>query len=93
VSRHGGDIVVSSAIGEGTVFLVYLPASDQEAAGPRSAAVPAVPSGLRVLVMDDDPQVVRVLSAFLSKTGQAHTEKPFTLEEFKKAVSEGAAQK
>ncbi len=73
VRKHGGDITVSSAVGVGAAFVVYLPASDKEAEEAAVETAIEIPSGLRVLVLEDDPQVCRVLSAFLSKTGQDST--------------------
>ncbi len=73
VRKHGGDITVSSTVGAGAVFDVYLPASDREAEEAAEETAVEVPSGLRILVLEDDPQVCQVLSAFLSKTGQEST--------------------
>jgi len=69
VRRHGGRISVSSEIGQGTTFTVYL----------RAAARPARPStvppesplvgGERILVMDDDVLVQQSSTRVLSRLG------------------------
>jgi PAS domain S-box-containing protein len=73
VRRHGGYISVSSQVGTGTTFTVYLPATYQEQAksAPKpvqSVAAPVVPLAERprILLMDDDATIrnlgVRVLT-------------------------------
>jgi CheY-like chemotaxis protein len=71
VRNHGGHIRVSSEVGEGTRFDVYLPVAPTPALaltdGP--ATVPPSGSGQTVLVVDDEESVRRVLRSTLEKSG------------------------
>ena len=69
VAKHGGHITVTSQLGQGTTFDVYLPASgidvdtvDVEREGPEGG------SG-RILVMDDEPAVKEVCAEMLRFLG------------------------
>ena len=69
VLRHGGAINVHSTLGKGTTFQVFLPASDEECRdAPRSDARPHRGSG-RILVMDDEESVLRMVSRMLQAAG------------------------
>ena len=70
VQDHGGQIFVRSAPGRGTTLDVELPA----ASGERAEVVPApseVPPGAgeRLLVVDDEPVIARVVSEQLRRLG------------------------
>jgi len=72
----GGDIAVESVAGEGSVFIVTLPADVSEARPapaetPPEAEAPApCPSALGVvLAIDDDPSVLDLVRRFLGKEG------------------------
>ncbi len=69
VRRHDGRIVVQSREGEGARFLIYLPA----AARPRKEAArdvrKAAPGKGKILVMDDDDMIRRMMAMLLKRLG------------------------
>jgi PAS domain S-box-containing protein len=75
VQRHGGTLEIESHVGRGTAITLRLPsgAAPPEDAGPRQSHADARRS-LRVLVVDDEPQVLRVAAAYLEAEG--HTTVP-----------------
>jgi PAS domain S-box-containing protein len=66
VKNHDGMIEVSSELGKGSTFTVYLPATRaaRESTASSAAAEPAAGKKGRILVMDDEP-LVRVVAAEL----------------------------
>lgn len=70
-SHHGGHIGLSSVVGQGACFCVYLPASADDDASARSlATAPAPDPGRRELLFVDDDQLVRQSwSALLERKG------------------------
>jgi signal transduction histidine kinase/ActR/RegA family two-component response regulator len=77
VSRHGGALEIDSAWGHGTTMRIRLPgcASQQPAVstipdeGESSASPTATERRLGVLVVDDEPSVRQVVSAYLASYG------------------------
>ena len=70
VQDHGGQIFVRSAPGKGTTFDVELPAAGVERAEvPAPPAVAAHGAGERLLVVDDEPVIARVVSEQLRRLG------------------------
>ena len=66
IERHGGEISASSRPGEGSEFLIRLPLADPaqalvEAARPEGADLVRSSHPLRILVVDDEPDVRAVL--------------------------------
>lgn len=65
VADAGGEITVTSEVGHGSVVRVRLPPAE----APTEAEVPAAPPArARVLLVDDDPLVMRSLQRFLADT-------------------------
>lgn len=74
VQRHGADIEIESAVGRGTTVRIALPPADSAAqamAAPPPGARPEAP--LRVLLVDDDPVMLRTLSETLVQDGHVVT--------------------
>jgi two-component system, cell cycle sensor histidine kinase and response regulator CckA len=73
VSQAGGDVEVDSTQGDGTRFVVRLPA-DRDAAQAAGAPAPAAaaadqPRAARILVCEDEPVILRLLTRFLQDGG------------------------
>jgi two-component system, cell cycle sensor histidine kinase and response regulator CckA len=71
VRNHGGHIRVSSTLGQGSRFEVYLPVATIPAPAPAIAANVAAPKGdgQTVLIVDDEDSVRRVLRSTLERAG------------------------
>jgi CheY-like chemotaxis protein len=69
--RHGADLEIESALGKGTTFRLTFPAAATTVpSGPASApAAPVAAAKLRVLVVDDDPLVAKVLRDTIKSDG------------------------
>ena len=69
VERHGGDLKVDSRPGEGTTFTITLPIG----MNPSGEAVPGGEPGIerkgRILLVDNDPQVLSILGEMLKDAG------------------------
>ncbi|HOW52720.1 MAG TPA: ATP-binding protein [bacterium] len=69
IRKHGGRIDAESEPGVGTVFTVYLPASDGETSAVIAEREPLLKRSGRVLVMDDDAAIRDLAVEMLSSLG------------------------
>jgi CheY-like chemotaxis protein len=70
VQRHSADLEIDSAPGKGTTVRLGFAVSVGVAADAALLeAAPPVPSRLRILVVDDDPLILRALCEFLESDG------------------------
>ncbi len=69
IHKHGGYLTYNSRVGEGTVFYVYLPASEQQQENKDADSMLPMKGQGRILVMDDDELVRRVLKDMLLSLG------------------------
>ncbi len=92
VSRHGGHVAASSRPGTGAHFTIYLPAAARPSEAPVEHLSPApAERTLRILVLDDDSNVRKVLSSLLALLGHeavARARSAQALSEFEAAASD-----
>jgi CheY-like chemotaxis protein len=73
VRRHGAEIEIESSEGRGTLFRLVLtvPEKGVSTEPARVDSQPEIPSGLRLLVIDDDPLLIASLRQVLEGDGNA----------------------
>jgi signal transduction histidine kinase/CheY-like chemotaxis protein len=69
IQHHGGLITFSSTVNKGTTFFIYLPTIHEieKKEVTESQEIPQY-SG-RILILEDDPEIIKVLSSMLTKLG------------------------
>jgi CheY-like chemotaxis protein len=66
VHRHKGFVTVDSAVGRGSTFSVWLPCPRLGAA---AAPAPTEPEGYNVVIVDDEPAILRFTSRVITRAG------------------------
>lgn len=69
VEQSGGRVTVSSELGAGTNFTLYLPRTRKAVEAPCEAPAAEAPRGARVLVVEDNPDVAEVAAGLLEQLG------------------------
>ena len=69
IVRHGGQIRVESEVGKGATFTVVLPFSGEPASEKKALPQPVPNRALTVLVVDDEPAIVKLLESWTKKRG------------------------
>jgi len=69
IRNHKGHIMVESRIGLGTTFIIYLPASQDKIESEKSSERTGLPGSGRILVMDDDATILKVIASMLDVLG------------------------
>ena len=69
IKNHNGYIDVHSRPGEGAVFSVYLPVTDEEVRLPDTQAVELVPGSETILLVDDEKAILDACDAMLQRLG------------------------
>jgi signal transduction histidine kinase/ActR/RegA family two-component response regulator len=73
VQRHHGEIEIDSASGKGTTMRMLFPETSLATADDSAVAPEAIPSRLRILVVDDDPLLIKSLRDALETDGHLVT--------------------
>ena len=71
VEKHSGFITLKTAVGRGTTFQVYLPASETSVGTLSNSPLPSIPRGHGelILIVDDEADIREVVSATLISHG------------------------
>lgn len=73
LKRHGAELEIESAPGRGTIIRIDLPAAVKDLEPSGATPVRAVPARLRLLVVDDDPLLLKSLRDILEGDGHVVT--------------------
>ena len=71
VERHRGKLEIESAAGQGTTFIIRLPQAEMSDAPAAVTPGTRSKSSLNVLLVDDEPRVLEVVSAYLRFDGHS----------------------
>jgi PAS domain S-box-containing protein len=73
VMDYGGDITVDSKVGEGTTFQICLPVASNNHTGEEHSAFSSAQGTGRILLVDDEEEIVRIASKILTSLGYTVT--------------------
>ncbi|MBW1861664.1 MAG: PAS domain S-box protein [Deltaproteobacteria bacterium] len=83
VKSYSGQITVNSKLGEGSQFHVYLPRIRASSAAPSNLSTRPAPNGTeRILLVDDEAQIVRMVQQMLENLGYHVTVRTSSLDAF-----------
>jgi CheY-like chemotaxis protein/anti-sigma regulatory factor (Ser/Thr protein kinase) len=71
VERHRGKLEIESAAGQGTTFIIHLPLAESSPLTTPVVLRARRKSSLSVLIVDDEPRVLEVVSAYLRCDGHS----------------------
>ena len=81
VREHGGDITVASRPGEGTTFSIFIPLMEKSLhTASRAEKETARRGNERILLVDDEPAIVRIEKQMLSRLGYNVTERTSSID-------------
>jgi CheY-like chemotaxis protein len=75
VTQSRGAIGIESTVGVGTTVTLYIPAARASATSAEGPTANEVPRGLRVLLVEDDPEVLQIALRFLHGFGCVVTDR------------------
>jgi len=73
IARHGGKIDAESQVGEGTTFTIRFPIGGDIPEVPREVSPPVPQRRGKILVIDDEPELLEILGELLTAQGHAVT--------------------
>jgi signal transduction histidine kinase len=76
VTRHSGEIQVESTLGRGTTFVVSLPVPAELPVDTGAQGPATIPVGKRVLIVEDNPEILHSLGDLLRESGCQVVEAP-----------------
>jgi PAS domain S-box-containing protein len=94
IKKHSGRIKVNSQLGAGTTFKIYLPAKEEEPSACLNGSETLIMGQGKVLVMDDDEKLRKMLCKMLSRLGyeaDSTNDGSQAIEKFLKAKDSGQA--
>ncbi|HEY1406422.1 MAG TPA: ATP-binding protein, partial [Spirochaetota bacterium] len=88
IKKHDGDIEVTSTPGKGSCFDIFLPETHLAPGDEKQPTDVHIPEGLRILVLEDNEEIKKILSAFVKMIkGKSvmTSDGTETIEEFRKS--------